>query len=89
MADDRAYQESLLKKKTESEIVPLLRIPLISIKGDAPSPEKSTEEALEEEIVKAAPVVDIKRDIRVIEDVQKETDKWWYGCFLSNKRGSS
>lgn len=76
MADDRAYQESLLKKP-EPEIVPLLRIPLISIKGEAPSLEKSTEEVLEEEIVKAAPVVDIKRDIRVVEDVPKETDKWW------------
>ena len=74
MADDRAYQESLLKKP-EPEVVPLLRIPLISIKGEAPSLEKSTEEVLEEEIV--APVVDIKRDIRVIEDVPKETDKWW------------
>ena len=77
MADDRAYQESLLKKKTEPEVVPLLRIPLIAMKGDTQQPEKSTEEALEEEIVKAAPVVDIKRDLRVIEDVQKETDKWW------------
>ena len=76
MAEDRAYQESLLKKP-EQEVVPLLRIPLISIKGEAPSLEKSTEEVLEEEIVKAAPVVDIKRDIRVIEDVPKETDKWW------------
>lgn len=75
VADDRAYQESLLKKP-EPEIVPLLRIPLISIKGEAPSLEKSTEEVLEEEIVKAAPVVDIKRDIRVVEDVPKETDKW-------------
>ena len=66
---------------------PLLSLPLLSIKGEAQSQPKSAEEALEEEIVKAAPVVDIKQSVHVVEKQEKDTDKWWgWSCFLTNIR---
>lgn len=56
---------------------PLLSLPLLSIKGEVSSQPKSAEEALEEEIVKAVPVVDIKQSVHVVEKQEKDTDKWW------------
>lgn len=56
---------------------PLLSLPLLSIKGETQSQPKSAEEALEEEIVKAAPVVEIKQEVHVIEKQENDTDKWW------------
>ena len=55
----------------------MLSLPLLSIKGETQSQPKSAEEALEEEIVKAAPIVEIKQEVHVMEKQENDTDKWW------------